>query len=210
MKQVSIDINTLMDLVYVKIDKAKHTLAQINNYETHYSKYGNKYFHFIESSYEHMQALLIMLKKEKISKKDAILDAGCGISPALILLRYLSYSNLHGIDINEIYINLLRYYISQSMTYANIRTTLTTGNLLTTNYKDYKVVYSYMPIKDIELFLKYCTQVINTLSPGSLFIETYGPIYELSPKILNKMEKKTIKVNGHLRCPISHSYYIKK
>jgi len=140
--------------------------------EDDYVNLGVKFFdknnyHFIASRENYIKQFLEILDKEQIDKDDKIVDAGCGVSPIILMLSILGYTNIHGTDIFQPYLRKLdRLLVTETL--------LTNIDINDYDYSDCKVVYSFVPIKDEQGITRFYQTVINQLSVNSLLIDYSG------------------------------------
>lgn len=158
------------------------------------------YYNFIPSGSTYMLALLNIIKREHIKKSDSILDAGCGLSPVLLFLYLHKFSNLKGIDFNR---DIIDYLINVNYlnNYDGNNNSFEQKDILKYDYKDHKLIYSYMPIHNTDLYIKYVNQVFNTMSKGSIFVDFYGMSNIATRKFNTKnMIKKEMKYSKYSIC----------
>ncbi len=154
----------------------------VTNVERDYMRLGVTHgvkgsYRFVPSSTSMLNTVLYVIKKQKICKRNKIIDAGCGISPVLLLLHLLGYKQLYGYDICPTYIN----YLKECLDYSYKDEKIKLQDIVTANYSGFKLIYTFNPLCGAwgdrnDTATKFYNQVLNTMDIGSYFMECSGQL----------------------------------
>jgi hypothetical protein len=116
-----------------------------------------QYYAYIPSYSEYIARLL----KYEISKIPNIenlsfLDAGAGMNTIPKIMKIMGFFNSKGLEYQDLYVKMDQNWLFQ-------------GDILTYDFKDWDIIYSYNPIKDTKLMCKGIDNIINTMKVGSIF-----------------------------------------
>lgn len=119
---------------------------------------NSNYYGYIPSYDRHLYNLFEDITKNvrSISKKKFI-DIGCGFPLIPKIADILGFNDCKGLEFEDLYVKLDESGI------------LIHGDLLNYDFKDYDVLYSYNPIRDIKLMNDGLRNIINTMKPGAIF-----------------------------------------
>jgi len=146
--------------------------------------FHKKSYHFVASNKRHIRQFIDILDSEGIKKDDKILDAGCGVSPIILILDVLGYTNIHGIDIFQPYLNKLDSLLITEVNLSKI-------DMFDYDYSDCKVVYSFVPINDEEEMVSFYKKVLNEIPVNGILIDYSGEqIFKKMNKYISTVENK--------------------
>ena len=126
-------------------------------------------YDFISSNNAHVEKG-VKVAKSFLTKDDLIIDAGCGVSPLLLSLQQLGYKNLAGIEYSEQLISLFRRFTTSDVEMYQGDLANPSKQMLEL-YGKAKLIYSYVPIRDGELYKKYMDTVYNAIPDGAYIVE---------------------------------------
>lgn len=104
-------------------------------------------------------------------KRYEFLDAGCGIGWVVLLAHTLGF-NAKGIELNQGNVNTARNLFG-------LDENVIKGNILTKNYKEYDVIYYYVPIQNHKLEAKFEQKVQDEMKVGSI-LYACGKVNDMS------------------------------
>ncbi len=125
-------------------------------------KHNNKsYYPYIPTYTARLELILkkIIADNKNLSKKSFI-DIGCGFPAIPIIMDILGCKQNKGLEYSELYIQLLANQYKKYMIQ---------GDLLTYDFKDFDILYSYNPIEDPELMIEGIKNITKTMKKGAIF-----------------------------------------
>ena len=153
--------------------------------QTEHIKNSEIEWEFIASHEDYLYNFIEFLKNKKIKKNAYILDAGCGISPILLLLQALNYKHLYGYDNQPEYIQKLKItQLNNNFQNPKGRLNLKVIDLYKADYGKYDIIYMYMPIKNPTQYKDLQKQIITKMKPGAYLMDFYAGV----PTNLNTCE----------------------
>lgn len=170
------------DLKYVD-DMANSHEFRIEGHDTNRKNYDvPTMWGFIPSDEYKIKKFVSILNHLKTPKDKFIIDAGCGISPILLILKFLGYQQLLGIEYQEKLVldfKSIFTYVNRELKYNH---QVIKGNLLNMekeviyNLGIADIIYSYMPIQHEGAYFEYMCNVSELMKPGSVVIDFLGPL----------------------------------
>jgi len=129
------------------------------NYDSPAYKIGNalrdinsKEYHFIASCDYDIPIILEDLKKSKVNLADkSFIDIGAGTSIIPLIFKIAGCKESKGLEFDKVYVRL------------DNRQMLFEGNLLTHDFSEYDILYSYNPIRDEDLMVEGLENIIKTM-----------------------------------------------
>jgi hypothetical protein len=150
----------------------------------------NNYFPYIPiCSYNLEYIVNDVLKSKKKLNKLSFIDIGAGTNTIPQLFKILGFGKVAGLEFDPVYVALDNQKL------------LLEGDLLTYNFKDYDILYSYNPIIDSNLMIKGITNIITTMKKGAILY--FVPCHSEIIKYFNNLGVYIAKEGHYLK-------YIKK
>ncbi len=119
---------------------------------------NNKYYKYIPSYVHELKIVIEDLIDENINLIDKnFIDIGCGLPVVPDLFKILGCKETIGLECSPLYTKV----------FGNNR--IINEDLLTHNFKDYDILYSYNPIIDCELMEKGLENIISTMKKNAIF-----------------------------------------
>lgn len=121
--------------------------------------------------------LLNLLKSKKLIDNSSFVDVGCGIGDKVLLAKLFGFQKVTGIELNDethvISKFLLgRYfYISTSTDWRNKDISLLHKNAFDVDYKDYSLIYMYMPMYSTENMINLYNHILSTMNKDAILVE---------------------------------------
>jgi len=139
---------------YVKITQA------LKQEFIHPNDKKQNFYYYIPSSNVYIKTVLLdLLKDPNLSNYRNFIDIGAG-TPLIMdifeqVLPDLSwYKRFTSLELSDIYCEIFKK--------------LKKGNLLTYNFKEYDILYSYNPIRNSDLMIEGLKNIINTMKEGAI------------------------------------------
>ena len=126
------------------------------------------------------------------------LDVGCGVGSKLAIAKLFYFSNVHGIEINPIYIDNAKKIFN--ICKENI---FVVDALNFENYNEYDIIYFYCPFRNWELEKKLEIKIKNDMKSGSFLLANLSKtFYTKNTKQCFEINKKFTLVSELNECQI--------
>lgn len=143
-------------LIRTIFDKYNNTI--FNVLRQHVS--DTKYWNYIPSHFKEIEVVLQDIICNDY--KGSVIDVGCGSPVIPTLFKILGYKS-YGLEYNEL------YKLAYNSLGEKVLDDYIIGDLLTHDFKEYDILYSYNPIRDKLLMLEGIKNIIKTMKPGAVF-----------------------------------------
>lgn len=118
------------------------------------------FYYYIPSSNVYIKTVLLdLLKDPKLDNYRNFIDIGAGTPLIMDIFKQVLpdlswYKRFTSLELSDIYCELFKK--------------LTKGDLLTYNFKEYDILYSYNPIRNCDLMIEGLKNIINTMKEGAI------------------------------------------
>ena len=157
-------LNSLIDVMFHN-DPYRKITNTFKPESIHNDNGNGDFYYYIPSYNEYIKTVLLdLLKDSKLSTYTHFIDIGAGTPLIMDIFRQalpkpIYYKKFTALELSDIY--------------CEVFPPLTKGNLLTYNFKEYDVLYSYNPIRNSDLMIEGLKNIISTMKEGAIlyFVE---------------------------------------
>lgn len=158
--------------IHYKIQEAVSQRTKINE--------NKNYYGYIPSSaYSFLPVLMDLVNNSTNFKEKKFMDIGCGNPIIPLLFDILGCKESKGLEYEKFYILLDQQYDGDKK--------LIEGDLLTYDFKNWDILYSYNPIKDKKTMEKGLINIMKTMKKGAIFY--FNPAIGIDEKIIKKFTR---------------------